>query len=89
MSLAAFGSVELDSAMKALLVTRRSLWARLAIGVATTTRLTLARLSRLGTVQKAETFPHVDETRFSWSGIGSPNTMSVATSGPRFVTVIV
>jgi hypothetical protein len=87
--LAAFGSVELDSVMKALFVTRRSLWARFAIGVATTTRVTLAPLSRLATVQKAETFPHVDETRFSWSGIGSPKTISVATSGPRFATVIV
>jgi hypothetical protein len=86
MSFAAFGSVELDSAMKALFVTRRSLWARFAIGVATTTRVALAPLARLATVQKAGTFPHLDETKFSWSGIRSPNTMSVATSEPRFVT---
>jgi len=65
MSLAAFASVEFDSAMKALFVTRRSLWARFEIGVATTTRVTLAPLSRLATVQKAETFPHVDETKFN------------------------
>jgi hypothetical protein len=44
MSLAAFASVELDSGMKALFVTRRSLWARFEIGVATTTRVTLAPL---------------------------------------------
>jgi hypothetical protein len=59
------GSVELDSAIKALFVTRRSLWARFAIGVAATVRMTLAPLSRLATVQKAETSPHVDETKFS------------------------
>jgi hypothetical protein len=55
----------LDSGMKALFVTRRSLWARFEIGVATTTRVTLAPLSRLATGQKAETFPHVDETKFN------------------------
>jgi hypothetical protein len=63
--LAAFGSAELDSAMNALFVTRRSLWARFAIGVATTVRVTPSPLSRLATVQKAETSPHVDEIKFS------------------------
>jgi hypothetical protein len=32
MSFAAFGSVELESSIKALFVTRRSLWARYAAG---------------------------------------------------------
>ena len=43
-SLAAFGSVELDSSMKAQFVTRRSLWARFAIGIATTVSVTLSAL---------------------------------------------
>jgi hypothetical protein len=65
MSLSGFGSVEPDASMEAQFVTRRSVRARFVIGVATTVSVTLAPLARLATVQNAETFPQVEETRFS------------------------
>ena len=47
-----FGSVVADSAMNEVFVNRRSLWAGLVIGVATSVAVTLAPLPRLAREQK-------------------------------------
>ncbi len=62
-------------------------------GVATSVAVALSPGSRLATLQNVgNTISprlHVNSTQLSQSGTGSPNATSVATSGPRLVTVMV
>ena len=91
--LSLLGSGVAESEIKAVLVNRRSLFAGFVIGVATNVAVMLVPLGTLSTVQKDPPllipWLHVNETRFSGSGRGSPKTTSVALSGPRLVSVMV
>jgi hypothetical protein len=87
------GSGVADSEIKAVLVNRRSLFAGFVIGVATKVVVTLAPLGMRSSAQKDPPLMipwlHVNETRFSGSGRGSPKTTPVAVSALRLVRVMV